>query len=117
VGLRYFLTDKAGYYYFLHLPTGAYKLAVETPGFHTAIINDIRVETGKTLNLPVRLEIAEDEEKEKVLLYPLPALDKENPGISYILDSNIIDHIPRTKDLAGLLALAPGLNPEIPPGT
>ena len=115
VGIRYFLTDKSGYYYFLHLPTGSYKLAVETPGFHTAIINDLRVETGKTLILPVRLEPAEDQEEEKVLLYPLPALDRENPGISYILDSNIINHIPRTKDLAGLLQLAPGLNPEIPP--
>ncbi len=115
VGIRYFLTDKTGYYYFLHLPAGTYKLAVEAPGFHTAIINDIRVETGKTLSLPVHLETAEDQEEEKVLLYPLPALDKENPGISYILDSNLINHIPRTKDLAGLLQLVPVLNPEIPP--
>ncbi|MDI6698597.1 MAG: carboxypeptidase-like regulatory domain-containing protein [Candidatus Saccharicenans sp.] len=115
VGIRYFLTDKTGYYYFLHLPAGPYKLAVEAPGFHTAIINDIRVETGKTLNLPVHLETAEDQEEEKILLYPLPALDKENPGISYILDSNLIHHTPRTKDLAGLLQLVPALNPEIPP--
>lgn len=114
VGLRYFLTGKNGYYYFLNLPSGSYKLAVEAPGFHTAIINDIRVETGKTLTLPVSLEAAEDQEEERVLLYPLPALDKENPGISYVLDRDIINHIPRTKDLAGLLELAPGLNPETP---
>lgn len=115
VGLRYFLTGKNGYYYFLQLPSGSYKLAVEAPGFHTAIINDIRVETGKTLSLPISLETAEDQEEERVLLYPLPALDKENPGISYILDRDIINRIPRTKDLAGLLQLLPGLNPGIPP--
>lgn len=115
IGLRYFLTKKNGYYYFIHLPSGNYKLAVEAPGFHTAIINDIRVETGKTLTLPVSLEAAEDQEEERVLLYPLPALDKENPGISYILDRDILNHIPRTKDLAGLLQLAPGLNADTPP--
>ncbi|MDH7494324.1 MAG: carboxypeptidase regulatory-like domain-containing protein, partial [Candidatus Saccharicenans sp.] len=115
VGLRYFLTDKNGYYYFLNLPSGSYKLAVEAPGFHTAIINDIRVETGKTLTLPVSLEPAEDQEEERVLLYPLPALDRENSGISYVLDRDILNHIPRSKDLAGLLQLAPGLNPETPP--
>ncbi|MBC7350632.1 MAG: TonB-dependent receptor [Candidatus Aminicenantes bacterium] len=115
VGLRYYLTRKNGYYFFQHLPAGLYKVAVEAPGFHTAIINDIRVETGQTVSLPVSLEKAEDEEQERVLLYPLPALDRENPGISYILDKDILNHIPRTRELASLLQLLPGVNPDNPP--
>lgn len=115
VGFRYFLTGKHGYYYFSHLPSGKYKMAVEAPGFHTAIINDIRVETGKNLSISVSLETAEEEEEERILLYPLPALDQENPAISYILDSDILKHIPKVKDLAGILQLLPGVNPENPP--
>ncbi|MGB9894149.1 MAG: carboxypeptidase-like regulatory domain-containing protein, partial [Candidatus Saccharicenans sp.] len=81
LGIQYFLTKKNGYYFFHQLPTGTYKMAVETPGYNTAIINGITVETGKTLYLPVTLEVSQTEEsEEKILLYPLPALDKEKPG-------------------------------------
>lgn len=116
IGIQYFLTRKNGYYFFHQLPTGIYKMAVETPGYKTAIINGIKVETGKTLSLPVALEVSEsDESEEKILLYPLPALDKEKPGISYLIDKNILSHVPKTKDLASWLQLAPGVVPETPP--
>ncbi|MDI6845966.1 MAG: carboxypeptidase regulatory-like domain-containing protein [Candidatus Saccharicenans sp.] len=115
VGIRYYLTGKNGYYHFPDLPAGTYRLAVETPGFHTAIISGIRVETGKTLDLPIKLEKAEETEEERVLLHPLPALDRENPGISYVIDREILERIPRTKDLEGLLQLIPGASPENPP--
>jgi len=111
VGINYFLTKKSGIYYFLGLPAGSYKLSVEAPGYITAIINGIRIETGKTLDLPIALEATEKDE-EKLLLIPLPALDKENPKLSYLLDGEIIAHIPRNKDLASLINLAPGISPE-----
>ncbi|MDD8030903.1 MAG: carboxypeptidase-like regulatory domain-containing protein [Acidobacteriota bacterium] len=114
VGFRYFLTRDNGYYFFHNLPSGTYRLVVETPGFHTSIINGIKVETGKTLSLPLTLEPAEEEE-EKIILYPLPALDSSNPGISYLLDNHLLNHIPKTKDLANWLQLAPGVAPENPP--
>jgi len=112
IGFRYFLTRKNGYYYLLELPAGTYKLAVEAPGFHTAIISGIKVETGKNLNLPISMEPAEDEEEEKIILYPIPALDRENPGVSYVLDRQLLSRMPKRNDLSSLLQLAPGINPE-----
>ena len=102
VGFRYFLTRDNGYYFFHNLPSGTYRMVVETPGFHASIINEIKVEAGKTLNLPLALEPAEEEE-EKIILYPLPALDSFNPGISYLLDNHLLNHIAKTKDLANWL--------------
>lgn len=111
VGVEYFLTDKTGTYHFLNLPSGVYKVMVEAPGFASAIINELKVETGKTITLNISLQPSEQEE-EKILLIPLPELDKESVSVSYILDKEILSHIPKTRDLKGLLGLAPGLSPE-----
>jgi len=111
VGVEYYLTNKSGHYHFLDLPPGVYKLIAEAPGFASAIINELRVETGKTISLDISLEPSEQEE-EKILLRPLPELDKESAVLSYILDRDILAHIPKTRDLKGLLGLVPGLSPE-----
>lgn len=111
VGIEYFLTKSSGYYFFPELPSGIYKLTVEAPGFTTAIIDGLKVETGKTINLPIILEPSETEE-EKILLIPLPVLDKETPKLSYIIDQNILAHIPRPRDVASIIQLAPGVIPE-----
>ena len=112
VGVEYYLTKKSGNYHFVDLPPGVYKVMVEAPGFVSVVINELKVETGKTIKLDVILEPSEKEEEEKILLIPLPELDKESPGVSYILDRDILAHIPKTRDLKGLLSLVPGFSPE-----
>ncbi|MGB9764890.1 MAG: carboxypeptidase regulatory-like domain-containing protein [Candidatus Saccharicenans sp.] len=114
VGINYFLTMKSGFYHFMDLPAGNYKLTIEAPGYITAIINGIIIETGKTIDLPITLEPSEKEE-EKILLIPLPLLDRENPKLSFVIDRDLLTHTPRPKDLASLINLAPGVSPENPP--
>ncbi|MDD8021359.1 MAG: carboxypeptidase regulatory-like domain-containing protein [Acidobacteriota bacterium] len=111
IGIRYHLTKKTGDYFFLELPAGIYKLSVEAPGFILATINDIQIDSGKTINLPISLEPDENEE-EKILLLPVPLLDSQSPRLSYVLDREILNHIPKTRDLAGIMGLMPGLVPE-----
>jgi len=114
VGIQYFLTKKEGRYFFPQLPAGIYKLTVEAPGFNIAIIDGIRIETGKTINLLTALEPSEAEE-EKLLLVPLPVLDKESPKLSYVIDRALLDHIPRPRDIASIIQLAPGVVPDSVP--
>lgn len=111
IGIQYFLTKSSGYYSFVQLPAGTYKLGVEAPGFITAIIDGLKVETGKTISLPIALEPSETEE-EKILLVSQPVLDKESPKLSYLIDQNLLAHIPRPRDVASIIQLAPGVVPE-----
>lgn len=111
VGVEYYLTKKSGNYHFINLTPGVYKIIVEAPGFVSAIINELRIETGKTLNLDISLEPSE-QDQEKILLLPLPELDRESATVSYVLDRDIIHHIPKIRDLKGLLSLTPGLSPD-----
>jgi len=111
IGIQYYLTKKTGDYFFWELPAGLYKLSVEAPGFILATINEIRIETGKTAYLPISLEASENEE-EKILLKPLPLLDSQSPHLSYVIDQDLLSHMPKTRDLSGIMQFIPGLVPE-----
>lgn len=111
IGIQYYLTKKTGDYFFWELPAGLYKLSVEAPGFILATINEIRIETGKTAYLPISLEASENEE-EKILLRPLPLLDSQSPHLSYVIDQDLLSHMPKTRDLSGIMQFIPGLVPE-----
>jgi len=114
IGIQYYLTRKTGDYFFWELPAGVYKLSVEAPGFILATINEIRIESGKTLYLPISLE-SDEEEEERILLLELPLLDSQSPKLSYVLDQDLLSHMPRTKNLTGIMQFVPGLVPETPP--
>ncbi len=111
IGIQYYLTRKTGDYFFWELPAGVYKLSVEAPGFIVATINEIKIESGKTIYLPISLE-PDEEEEERILLLELPLLDSQSPKLSYVIDRDLLSHMPKTKDLAGIMQFIPGLVPE-----
>src|SRR5205823_7241360 len=57
-GDRTVLTDENGNYRFPGLPPGTYSVKFQLPGFSTFIREGIIVEIGRTVTLPVTLEVA-----------------------------------------------------------
>ena len=57
-GERTLITDEGGNYRFQSLPPGTFAIKFDLPGFKTLVREGIIVEGGKTVTLPIRLELA-----------------------------------------------------------
>ena len=52
------VSDSEGHYTFANLPSGSYRLVVESPGFEATEIEDVHLEPRLTRRLPVRLRLS-----------------------------------------------------------
>ncbi len=56
------VSDAEGTFQFFNLPFGKYQVKVTMPGFQTAILNDVVVESGRKADIPVSLAIGQTSE-------------------------------------------------------
>src|SRR5438270_5472283 len=76
---RSFIADGSGEFRFLELAPGAYKLSVALSGFQTVVRENVIIEVGKSVNLPVVMRVAPLTETVTVVA-PTPLLDGKQTG-------------------------------------
>src|SRR2546422_4419634 len=104
------VTTNAGLFSFTDLPPGIYTITVSQPGFATQRIQQVRVEVGKTTNLPVNLSIASAAQSVEITA-AAAAIETNQSALNAVVSSREIEDAPLNgRDYRQLLQLTPGYN-------
>ena len=102
------VTDAEGQYRFVDLPAGTYLLKFELTGFSTLIREDLRLTVGFTARVDESLKVGAMEESVTVSGQS-PVVDITSTSASVAFTKEILDSVPRGRDLQNILAMAPGV--------
>ena len=102
------VTDAEGAYRFVDLPAGTYLLKFELTGFSTLIREDLRLTIGFTARVDESMKVGAMEESVTVSGQS-PIVDITSTSASVAFTKEILDSVPRGRDLQNVLAMAPGV--------
>jgi hypothetical protein len=105
------VTGTGGEYRFVDLPAGTYVLKFELSGFSTLIREDLRLTIGFTARVDESLKVGAMEESVTVSGQS-PVVDITNTSASVAFTKEILESVPRGRDLQNVLAMAPGVTQE-----
>jgi hypothetical protein len=105
------VTDAEGQYRFVDLPAGTYAMKFELPGFSTLIRDDLRLTVGFTARVDESLKVGAMEESVTVSGQS-PVVDITSTSASVAFTKEILENVPRGRDLQNVLAMAPGVTQE-----
>ncbi len=105
------VTDAEGAYRFVDLPAGTYTLKFELGGFSSLIREDLRLTVGFTARVDENLKVGSMEESITVSGQS-PVVDITSTSASVAFTKEILDAVPRGRDLQNVLAMAPGVTQE-----
>jgi hypothetical protein len=105
------VTDAEGQYRFVDLPAGTYLLKFELTGFSTMIREDLRLTIGFTARVDENMKVGGLEESVTVSGQS-PVVDVSNTSASVAFTKEVLDAVPRGRDLQNVLAMAPGVTQE-----
>lgn len=100
-------TQPDGSYLFDFVPVGSYELLVRAPGFKSFEQKDVEVSSGFVATVPLRLQVAGDQE---ILDVPAkgPIVDVKSVITSTTFDESMLQNIPSGRDPWSTVAQAPG---------
>lgn len=101
-------TNNSGYYRFVGLPSGAYTVKCEMPGFKTLIREGIVVTAGRNTTLSLTLEQSAIAET-VVVKGKAPTVDFQSTSTGITLDKQALENLPIGRTVADLANLAPGM--------
>jgi hypothetical protein len=102
------VTDAEGEYRFVDLPAGTYLLKFELTGFGTVIREDLRLTIGFTARVDENMKVGTIEDAITVSGLS-PIVDIASTSASVAFTKEILDAVPRGRDLQNVLAMAPGV--------
>jgi hypothetical protein len=105
------VTDAEGQYRFVDLPAGTYLLKFELPGFSTMIREGVRLTIGFVARVDENMKVGAMEESVTVSGQS-PVVDMTSTSASVAFTKEILDSVPRGRDLQNVLAMAPGVTQE-----
>lgn len=105
------VTDAEGAYRFVDLPAGTYLLKFELAGFSTLIREDLRLTVGFNARVDENLKVGAMEESVTVSGQS-PIVDVTSTSASVAFTKEILENVPRGRDLQNVLAMAPGVTQE-----
>jgi hypothetical protein len=109
-------TNENGSYSFVNLPIGSYGIIVSHTGFQTLAIPSIQVQANRTASVNATLTIGDV--RQTITIEETPLVNAVDTTNGYVLDQQQIDLIPLpTGSFTGVVALSPGVNEELSPGT
>jgi carboxypeptidase family protein len=111
VGSLVQVTDAEGEYRFVDLPAGTYSLKFELPGFGTLVRQDLRLTVGFTARVDETLKVGAMEESVTVSGQS-PVVDVTSTSASVAFTKEVLESVPRGRDLQNVLAMAPGVTQE-----
>jgi len=104
-------SDPQGFYTFVNVPPGDYKVRVESAGFAGAEINNVRLEVGRTSTIDVKLTVAKAGEIVTVQVQEAQ-VDLTQSEVQGLVTSNTIGSIPLNgRNFLELAFLIPGNRP------
>src|SRR5207237_4034837 len=112
VGQLVQVSDAAGSYKFVDLPAGTYRLKAELTGFTTSIREDLRLTVGFNARIDLTLKLGAMEESVTVSGQS-PAVDVSSTTASVAFTKEVLDAIPRGRDLQNVFAMAPGVTQAV----
>src|SRR5947207_1401994 len=112
VGLLTQVSDAAGNYKFVDLPAGTYRLKAELTGFSTSVRDDLRLTVGFNARVDISLKLGALEEAVTVSGQS-PVVDVTNTAASVAFTKEVLDSIPRGRDLQNIFAMAPGVTQAV----
>jgi hypothetical protein len=105
------VTDAEGAYRFVDLPAGTYLLKLELPGFSTMIRENLRLTVGFIARVDESMKVGAMEESVTVSGQS-PVVDITSTSASVAFTKEILESVPRGRDLQNVLAMAPGVTQE-----
>ena len=105
------VTNTEGEYRFVDLPAGTYTLKFELTGFSTLIREELRLTIGFTARVDESLKVGAMEESVTVSGQS-PIVDITSTSASVAFTKEVLDSVPRGRDLQNVLAMAPGVTQE-----
>jgi hypothetical protein len=112
VGQLVQVADSAGSYKFVDLPAGTYRLKAELTGFSSAIREDLRLTVGFNARIDLTLKLGAMEESVTVSGQS-PVVDVSSTTASVAFTKEVLDSIPRGRDLQNVFAMAPGVTQAV----
>ena len=102
------VTDSNGNYRFVDLPAGTYKLKLDLSGFSALIREDLRLTVGFVARVDEALKVGVMSESVTVSGQS-PVVDVTSTSASVAFTKEMLDTVPRGRDLQNVLAMAPGV--------
>src|ERR1700730_5888570 len=112
VGQLVQVSDAAGNYRFVDLPAGTYRLQAELGGFSPSIREDLRLTVGFNARVDLTLKVGTMEESVTVSGQS-PVVDITSTTASVAFTKEVLDSIPRGRDLQNVFAMAPGVTQAV----
>ena len=112
VGTLVQVSDSAGNYKFVDLPAGTYRLKAELPGFSTYLRDELRLTVGFNARVDLTLKVGAMEESVTVSGQS-PVVDVTSTAASVAFTKEVLDSIPRGRDLQNVFAMAPGVTQAV----
>jgi len=97
-----------GGFQFMNLAFGKYQLKVSLPGFQTAVINDVIIETGRSTDLTVKLEVGRPSETVVVEAASVVMQTTSNQVATTVRNDFIQDLPFFSRDVLNMALLVPG---------
>ncbi len=105
-------TNDTGYYTFVSVPPGAYKITIKKQGFRATSIGPFSAQVGKALTADAKLEIGTIAETVEVVAGAQAELQTQDAAVGNVMDRKMLDNIPSlARDATALLLLQPLANP------
>ncbi len=101
-------TMENGYFRFINLPPGTYKITMELPGFVTQVREKIPVTVGGTVNFNIVMTTTTLEE-EVTVIATSPIVDTKKTGIVTHMKDEVLANIPSARDPWVILQQVPGM--------
>jgi len=106
------VSDSAGAYKFVDLPAGTYRVKAELTGFSTFVREDLRLTVGFNARVDLTMKIGALEEAITVSGQS-PVVDVTSTAASVAFTKEVLDSIPRGRDLQNIFAMAPGVTQAV----
>jgi hypothetical protein len=107
------VTDAQGDYRFVDLPAGTYRLKFELGGFASVIRDDLRLTVGFVARIDAAMKVGQVEETVTVSGQS-PVVDVSSTSASVAFTKEVLDAVPRGRDLQNIFAMAPGVTQATP---
>jgi hypothetical protein len=112
VGQLVQVSDATGRYRFVDLPAGTYRLRAELQGFAVTVHDDLRLTVGFTARVDLTMKVGALEESVTVSGQS-PVVDVTSTAASVAFTKEVLDAIPRGRDLQNVFAMAPGVTQAV----
>jgi hypothetical protein len=106
--VRTAVTDGTGQYRIVDLRAGTYSLTFTLPGFNAVRRENIELTGSQILTIPVEMRVGGLQETITVT-GESPVVDTQSARREVVIDRDVIEAIPATRAVGGLLNITPGL--------